>query len=73
MDPEDFQQIQEAMPNIQTVREFGVVVGEERSPPETTVYIDADNGGVRFPIDAIRAEDMAEFFEQLSEDLAVES
>ena len=72
MDPEDFRQIREAMPNIDTVRGFGVVEGTEVSPPETTVYIEADNGGVRFPIDAVRAEDMAEFFDQLAEDLAVE-
>lgn len=73
MGPEDLQRVQEAMPAIDVVRRFGVVEGEDASAPEATVYIAGDDGGVRFNVDAVRAEDMAEWFEQLSEDLAVES
>ena len=73
MGPEDVQRVQEAMPDIDVVRSFGVVEGDDRSPPEATVYIEGDDGGVRFNVDAVRAEDMAEWFELLAEDLAVQS
>ncbi|MFC4989276.1 hypothetical protein [Saliphagus infecundisoli] len=73
MDPEDFQRIQEAMPNIGTVRSFNVVEGAELSGDELIIYIEGDNGGFRFPMDAVRAEDMAAFFDDLADELAVES
>lgn len=73
MGPEDIRRVQESMPDIDVVRSFGVVEDEEAESPKTTVYIKGDNGGIRFNIDAVRADDMAEWFEQLAEDLAVES
>ena len=62
----------EAMPNIGTVRSFDPVEREEVNPPETTVYIEGNNGGVRFPVDAVRAEDLAEMFDDLADELTVE-
>jgi hypothetical protein len=72
MDPEDFQRIRKAMPDIGTVRSFGPVEEGEVSAPETMCYIEGDNGGVRFPVDAVRAEDMADMFDRLADHLAVE-
>lgn len=61
------------MPSIGTVGGFNVMEGADRSGDETIMYIEGDNGGFRFPMDAVRAEDMAEFFDRLSEELAVEN
>ncbi|WP_117592489.1 hypothetical protein [Haloprofundus halophilus] len=71
MDPEGFQQMFEAMPNIGVVGGFGIVDDAEVTPPETTIYIRGENGGVRVPLDAVVAQDMAELFERLAKDLAV--
>ena len=72
MDPEDVRRVREAMPTIDLVRGYGVVE-DDVSPPETTVYVGGDGGGVRFDVDAVRAADLAEWFEDLAEQLAVDS
>jgi len=72
MDPEDFQRIREAMPEIGTIRSFGPVESADVASSELLFYIEGDNGGVRFPIDAVRAQDMAEELERLADELTVE-
>ncbi|SFG35248.1 hypothetical protein SAMN04488063_1775 [Halopelagius inordinatus] len=68
----NFQRIQEVMPNIGLVRSFGVTENTDVNSPDPLFYIEGDNGGVRFPIDAVRAEDLAEMFDDLADELAVE-
>ncbi|WP_143095487.1 hypothetical protein [Halopelagius inordinatus] len=60
------------MPNIGLVRSFGVTENTDVNSPDPLFYIEGDNGGVRFPIDAVRAEDLAEMFDDLADELAVE-